>query len=115
MACEVFAWLESSGNSAATSTITMTELLVHPYRARNEGLVNEYYGLLTQLPNLEWIAPDLATADAAARIRAFYGLRTPDALQVATAIACGASALLTNDSDIARIPEIEIAVLERLR
>jgi len=115
MACKVFAWLESAGNSAVTSTITMTELLVHPYRARNEPLVNEYYGLLAQFPNLEWVAPDLATADGAARIRALYGLRTPDALQVATAIACGASALLTNDSDIARIPDIEIGLLERFR
>jgi predicted nucleic acid-binding protein len=40
LAGEVFAWLERSPNTAVTSTLTMTELLVHPYRASNEPLVN---------------------------------------------------------------------------
>jgi predicted nucleic acid-binding protein len=115
LAGEVFTWLERSPNSAVTSTITMTELLVHPYRAANEPLVNQYYGLLSIFPNLEWVAPDLAIADTAARIRAHYRLRTPDALQVATAIRGGAVAILTNDSDMARVPEIEVGVLDQLR
>jgi hypothetical protein len=51
---EVFAWLERSPNAAVTSTLTMTELLVHPYRASNDRLVNQYYGLLSVFPNLEW-------------------------------------------------------------
>jgi predicted nucleic acid-binding protein len=115
LAGEVFAWLEGSSNTAVTSTLTMTELLVHPYRASNEWLVNQYYGLLSLFPNLEWVAPDLAIADAAALVRARYHLRTPDALQVATAIRGGASAILTNDSDIARVPEVEVGILDRLR
>jgi predicted nucleic acid-binding protein len=93
----------------------MTEVLVHPYRASNELLVNQYYGLLSLFPNLQWVPPDLAIADAAARVRARYHLRTPDALQVATAIRGGASAILTNDSDIARVPELEVGIFDRLR
>ncbi len=76
LAGEVFSWLEHSPNTAVTSTLTMTELLVHPYRAANEPLVNQYYGLLSLFPNLEWIAPDLAIADTAARIHAHHRLRT---------------------------------------
>ena len=115
LAGEVFAWLERPPNTAVTSTLTMTELLVYPYRASNERLVNQYYALLSLFPNLEWIAPDLAIADAAARIRAHLGLRTPDAQQVATAIRCGASAMLTNHSDVAPVAEVEVEVLDRLR
>ena len=115
MAGEVFAWLEGSANAAVTSTLTMTELLVHPYRAGNEQLVNEYYGLLSSFPNLEWAAPDLPTADAAARMRARYRLQTPDALQIATAIRRGATAILTNDSEMARVTEVEVGVLDQLR
>ena len=115
LAGEVFAWLERPPNTAVTSTLTMTELLVYPYRASNERLVNQYYALLSLFPNLEWIAPDLAIADAAARIRAHHGLRTPDAQQVATAIRCGASAMLTNHSDVAPVAEVEVEVLDRLR
>ena len=115
LAGEVFAWLERSPNSAVTSTLTMTELLVQPYRASNERLVNQYFGLLSLFPNLEWIAPDLAIADTAARIRARHRLRTPDALQVATAIRGGATALLTNDAEITRVSEVAVEVLDRLR
>src|SRR5258708_1654045 len=93
----VFAWLERPSHTAVTSALTMTELLVQPYRQVNEPLVNQYYGLLASFPNLEWIAPDLAIADTAARIRAQHRLRTPDALQIATAIRHGAAAIITND------------------
>ncbi len=114
VAGEIFAWLESPPNAAVTSTLTMTELLVHPYRSGSETLVNRYYALLSSFPNLEWVVTDLKVADAAARIRALYGLRTPDALQIATAINSGATAFLTNDSILARVPELEVAVIDSL-
>jgi predicted nucleic acid-binding protein len=78
-------------------------------------LVNQYFGLLSQFPNLEWVAPDLTIADAAAQIRARHRLRTPDAIQAATAICRGATALLTNDADLARVTQIEIGVLDRFQ
>jgi len=115
MAGEVFAWLERTPHTAVTSSLTMTEVLVQPYRDTNETLVNEYYGLLSLFPNLDWVAPDLAIADTAAQIRAYHRLRTPDALQAATAMCRGATALLTNDPDFSRVPEIEVGVLDRLR
>ena len=112
LAGEVFTWLERSPNSAVTSSLTMTELLVQPYRAANEPLVNQYYALLSLFPNLVWVAPDLEIADTAARIRAHHRLRTPDAVQAATAIRRSATALLTNDSKLARVAEIEVGVLD---
>ena len=115
MAGEIFTWLERSPHTGVTSTLTMTELLVQPYRAANETLVNRYYGFLSLLPNLEWVAPDLAIADTAAQIRAQHRLRTPDALQAATALRCGATALLTNDADLTRVSQLEVGVLDRLR
>ncbi|MBL8227512.1 MAG: PIN domain-containing protein [Bryobacterales bacterium] len=112
---EVFAWLERPLHAAVTSTITMTELLVHPYRAANQALVNQYFGLLSLFPNLQWVAPDLAIADTAARLRAEHRLRTPDALQVATALQWGASAILTNDAALTVVPGITVGVLDQLR
>ena len=115
LAGEAFSWLERLPNKAVTSTLTLTELLVHPYRESDEQRVNQYYGLLSSFPNLDWIAPDLAIADEAARLRARHRLRTPDALQVATAIRAGASALLTNDTDTARVKDVEVGILDQLR
>ena len=112
---EVFTWLERSPHTAVTSSVTMAELLLQPYRAGNQNLVNQYYALLSMFPNLEWVAPDLAIADTAAQIRAQYSLRTPDALQVATAMRCGATAIVTNDPHFSVIPHLEAGLLDRLR
>jgi len=92
----------------------MTELLVPSYRDGEEHKVDEFYGLLSTYPNLRWIAPDLETADLAARLRAAYKLRTPDALQAATALRAQATGFITNDSVFARIKEFEIVVLDQL-
>ena len=115
MAEEVFKWLEGAENSAVTSTLTMAEVLVYPYRLSNQKQVDQYFSLLSQFPNLEWAAPGLRIADVAARIRAIHRLRTPDALQVGTAIERGASAFLTNDLELSRVSEIEIVLLDHLR
>ena len=109
----VLSWVEQAGHSAVTSTITMTELLVPPYREGNEHRVDEFYGLLSTYPNLEWIAPDLGIADIAARLRAAHRMRTPDALHAATAIQGQATGFVTNDPIFQRIVEFETAVLDQ--
>jgi predicted nucleic acid-binding protein len=112
LADAVFLWVEKAGHEAVTSNITMTELLVPSYRENDELRVEEFYGLLSTYPNLRWIAPDLETADIAARMRAAYRLRTPDALQAATALRAAATGLITNDPAFARIREFETAILD---
>jgi predicted nucleic acid-binding protein len=114
LADHIFSWLEQAGHRGVTSTITMTELLVQPYRDRDEHRVNEFYGLLSTYPNLEWIAPDLEIADTAARIRAMYGLRTPDSLQAATAVRSHVTGLVTNDPVFGRVDRFETLVLDRV-
>ena len=114
LADSVFSWIEKSGHQAVTSTITMTELLVPSYRDRDESRVDEFYGLLSTYPNLRWIAPDLETADLAAKLRALYRLRTPDALQAATAIRAQATGFVTNDPAFARIGELDTVILDRM-
>ena len=110
----IFASLEHSELVAVTSTITMTEILVHPYRDHDVVRVNELFGLVSTYPNLEWVAPHLEIAAGAAEIRAQCGLRTPDALQAATAVHSRASALLTNDSVFQRVPGLDVLILDDL-
>lgn len=110
----IFASLERSGHTAVTSTITMTELLVQPYRDINRHRVNEFYALLSTYPNLDWIAPNLDIADLAARLRAQHRLRTPDALQAATAVRAGATGFITNDRIFKRVEMFETLVLDEL-
>lgn len=110
----IFAWLERPDHTGVTSTITMTELLVQPYRDCNEDRVQQFYGLLSTFPNLHWVAPDLDIADIAARLRAAHRLRTPDALQAATAVHTRTTGLITNDPVFARVPVFETLVLDQL-
>ncbi len=110
----IFSWIERTGSTAVTSTITMTELLVQPYRNLDEQRVDEFYGLLSTYPNLEWVAPSLDIADLAAQIRALHRLRTPDALQAATAVRARATAFLTNDPVFERIRDFDTLILDRL-
>ena len=111
---QIFTWIERPGGKAVTSTITMTELLVQPYRAADQQQADEFYVLLSTYPNLEWMAPNLEIADRAAKLRALHGLRTPDALQAATAVHAGATGLVTNDPVFERIKDFETLLLDKL-
>ena len=107
-------WLEHPGHSAVTSTLTMTEILTRPYADKSKRWVNEYYGLLSRYPNLEWIAPNLEIADLAAQFRARYRLRTPDALQAATAVRSGVLGFISNDKVFRRVEGLETLLLDEL-
>ncbi len=92
----------------------MTELLVQPFRDRDEDKVGLFYGLLSTYPNLSWVAPDLEAANLAARFRAEHRLKAIDAVHAATAVQALATGLITNDVALARVGGIEVLVLETL-
>ena len=54
-------------------------------------------------------------AEEAARLRAFHNIRTPDSIQMATAIFGGASFFLTNDTRLPSLPNLKTLVLEDLK
>ena len=91
----IFRWLEGAGGRAVTSTTTMMEVLVHPYREADENRVNDFYALFVTYPHLEWLAPTLEIADRAARLRAELGLAAADAIHAATALAGPTASLPT--------------------
>jgi predicted nucleic acid-binding protein len=109
----VFEWLELPNHSALTSTVTMMELLVQPCRDSNRELPNRFYGLLGAYPHLDWVAPSLEIADIAARLRARHRFKPLDAIQAATAIKGGVTALITNDAVFERVELFKTAVLDR--
>lgn len=97
-----------------TSVVTLLEVLVQPLRNGREDLARAYRDILLRSPALRTIPIDRGAAEEAARLRAAYNLRTPDAIQVATAIQSGASHFLTNDAALARISGISVLVLDAL-
>ncbi len=108
----ILSWLTQPGNRGITSTLTLTELLVEPYRKGDEHLINLFYALLTTYPNLEWLPTTLEVADIAADLRARFRLRTPDAIQAACAVKAQATGLVTNDAAFLRVTAFETILLE---
>jgi predicted nucleic acid-binding protein len=97
-----------------TSTLTLTEVLVHPLKAGNVELACEYRDIILNQEYLTTFPVSAAIAEHAAQLRASYHLRTPDAIQIATAIQEGATVFLTNDGRLPALVELEILLLNDL-
>ncbi len=110
----IFRWIEEPRGRAVTSTVTMLELLVQPYRAGDLDRVNRFYATLSTYPNLAWIPHTLAIADQAARLRAMHGLHIPDAIQAATAMSAHASGFISNDAAFSRVEDLDVLLLDEL-
>ncbi|MGH2558791.1 MAG: type II toxin-antitoxin system VapC family toxin [Thermomicrobiales bacterium] len=94
-----------------TSSLTIMELTVKPYRLGQLDIAAEYEALLEDINNLSIVDLDRPIIRHAAQLRARHHLRPADALQVAACLHGGATAFLTNDQGIRRIAECEIMVL----
>lgn len=111
---EIFPKLSNDGTNiyAFSSIITLTELLPHPLRQNNQDLANRYRDFLLHSRNFILFPVDEIIAERAAEIRAQYQCRTPDALQLATAIAHNATLFITNDKRLKNFPDLTILILE---
>lgn len=89
----------------AVTTITIAEVLTGPFKAGEEALAKRFRAVMES-----WRVVALTSdiAESAARFRASLGLRTADAIQVASAIAVGADALLTHDRDFSKVKTLMV-------
>lgn len=97
---------------AVASELTLLELLVRPLQLERQDVADEYEALLSHFPNLELVPLSRKVVLRAATLRARYGLRTPDALILATAIVQGATLVITNDRHWKRVEEVKVAFLD---
>ena len=97
LATRLFDSLIATGrNPAALSTVTVQEILVRPFR-RGSAAVATAEGFLRHFADMRIVDVSYEIAREAARIRSVSGLRTPDALIIATAVVTAADVILTND------------------
>jgi predicted nucleic acid-binding protein len=110
----LFDRIERGHNPAVTSTVTLLELLVQPYRDQKEELAQKIFALISTYPKIEWVPVSMGLADRAAELRARYRLSTPDAIQLATAIGHKATRFYGNDRSLRRVTEIECLLVDDL-
>ena len=95
-----------------TSSLTLLEVLVVPFRAGRAELAERYEAYLTRSGGLRLVELDRPLLRTAARLRALHpALRTPDALQVAAALSAGCSSFVTNDRDLPAIRGLTVMKL----
>ena len=94
-----------------TSTITLLEVLVKPIKEGHNSITDKYIEILTTSSGIDIFDLNISVAKEAARLRAKYSLRTPDAIQIATSLVFGADYFLTNDSRLKNVTEIKIVLL----
>lgn len=97
-----------------TSSITLLEVLVKPLRERRPKLVAQYREIFLNASGILLVEVSNDIAEGAAKLRAKYNLKTPDAIQVATALEHQADYFFTNDYRLAVIQEITIVTLADL-
>jgi predicted nucleic acid-binding protein len=100
--------------TVVTSIVTLLEVLVHPFRHGNVQLAQRYRDILLNARGLATVSLSQDIAEEAARLRARYNLRTPDAIQMATATHNGASFFLTNDARLPSLPNLQVLVADDL-
>ena len=106
----------SAGHVAAVaSELVLLELLVAPLKKGAQDVADEIEMTLVHFPHLQLAPVTRAVLVRAAGMRAHYGLRTPDAIMIATAIESGATLAVTNDDAWRKVNEIEVVLLSELR
>jgi predicted nucleic acid-binding protein len=88
-------WLENQAGAAmCVSPLVRLEVLVKPMRVGNQAVVQSYEALLAKQ---EWLSMNDNIFARALGLRAKHGLKTPDALHLATALHHGCTEFWTND------------------
>jgi predicted nucleic acid-binding protein len=110
---ELLTGVQAGQWSAITSTITVMELTVHPWKIGRSAVAREYEALLIHFPNLTLADVTRDVARRAAQLRALHNVRPADALQVAATLLENATAFVTNDRKLTRLSqEIDIILLD---
>ena len=107
----LFEEIDNGSLPAVTSGLTLMETLVHPFRRGDRRLASRYEGLFGRSSGLELVELTAPVLRTAAEIRAELDVKTPDAIQLASAVHGGCVCFLTNDRRLPELPGLRVAQL----
>ncbi|MBQ9239150.1 MAG: type II toxin-antitoxin system VapC family toxin [Treponema sp.] len=103
-----------TGALFSTSMLTFTEYCVVPYRQNNIEKIKSFEMFLTDA-DIFIVPLTKEIANFAAQLRAkYFGLKSMDALQLASAIQNKCDIFLTNDKQLKQVTEIECMLVGEL-
>lgn len=104
------AWLAANPCDLVSSDLIRSETLVLPTRNGNRALIAEFEDYF-QFTVAEWAPIGRAVYDRVIDIRARHGFKTPDAINLATAVEAGCDAFLTNEPKLAVYTGIRVELI----
>jgi predicted nucleic acid-binding protein len=107
---KIFGRIESGELQGVMANLVFAELLVPLYRSGDPQAAAGLTNRLINFRNLEVITLTTEISREAARLRAGYGLRTPDAIHGATAIISRAIGILTNDKRLKALTQEGLSI-----
>ena len=97
-----------------TSTITDAEYLVFPYRTEDTAKIQAYEKFIFDF-GFQIVAPNRAITKQAAKLRAKYpGIKSMDAIHLATSIYFNCDTFLTNDTQLRQVTEVNVVLVDDL-
>ncbi len=109
---EIFKLIDTGRIEGCTSIITLLEVLVRPFQENDTQTAVKYKELILNSKNLDVLEVKESVVERAAKLRAEYKIKTPDAIQVASAILNKVDIFISNDKDLERIKEVDIITLD---
>lgn len=110
---KLFSLVEEGKLHGVFSVIGMIEVLTGPKKMNQPALAAQYKTALSQFPHLIIAPVSEAVVESASQLRAKYGIKTPDAIHIATAICHNAAAFISEDKQLLQVTEIPVRTLAK--
>jgi len=94
---QLIKFLDREHYSIITSTLTLGEILTKPYKDKRDDLILSYQNFFADMYLIEL---NNEIASLFAQIRATYAIKTPDAIQLASAVYANSNLFVTNDDKL---------------
>jgi predicted nucleic acid-binding protein len=95
----------------AVSRLSLLECLVKPLRDKNTIDIDQYRGFFSST-SLRIVEVSAVVIETATMLRAYHSLRTPDAIQAASALSLqGPVTFLTGDRQFSKVPGLNLCLV----
>jgi predicted nucleic acid-binding protein len=112
LVASIFEDVAAGRRQVVTSSLTLLEVLVVPFRAGNLTLADRYEAYLSRSRGVRLVDIGRAELRTAAQLRALHPtVRTPDALQLAAGLSAGCRTFVTNDRDLPPVAGLRVLQL----
>ena len=111
LAQSIFRAMEDGLCQGCASVLALGEVLTGVKKAQDSELLLRYRNVFQRFPGLTVADVDTVVMERMSDLRARYGIPTPDANHLGTALARGVGLFVTNDVRLRRVTDVEVLLL----